>query len=1211
MMRRLLKALIVLPLLLAGLIGAQLGFAPAQTAEALTIPRPGPISILYVPGLQWSDITEKETPTLYRLVGSSGVGNISAPNRDVTSSVLGELHPDAYAIQNGLSPAEYDAEVTAWMQQADFEVLVITSAPAFAPDTDSDGGGGSNDNGGGDMGQLAPVIILGSGFDGYLSSDTTHRTRFIIDTDLSLLYRHIDKEPSSPEYSKASIVNIPTSAAADTRLRILDHEQTTTRVIKETKPSAMIAFLVFAFFAFGLSLVLLILGRRDKPGSRRPLIRLTRILWVIVLAFPPATFIMFFTLPQDPTPLIAVVSCGAWTAIIAFLALLIGQKTKWVNALIALFTLVIVVVLAGPLFGGALDTPGYFTYDITNATRYYGMGNEQGALLFGSWLTLSGLLINRFPKARFIPAFRRWGYALGSVLLLFFATSPWFGASFGPLVWGTFGCFVTWWLFNGRRIRWWGILIAAAFSFALAIGVLYLDVTFNKLSHMSWVIPSMQQGIDVLFRDIALRVWKISTNTIKSYVPVVAVAFLALFVAFLFVLRVFKPGSYREFWQRNAAFRAVYSVCFVIAVVTFFLEDSGIFTPAVLLIYPVSCFVWLVCDLHSWHLRVLEESTEPLTMGELQRQAIAEETDGRGEKDGESDEGEETGEGTLVASAAAPVVAPASVAAPATATASAAASAAAPVVAPATHPTIGRSAATMSVATTISRITGFLRTWAMAFALGNTMLTSAYSIANNVPNLIYELVAGGVLISAFLPIYLAQLEKHGKQGASHYASNLMSIAVVLLGLAALLASLFAPQVIFTQTFLTQGIDARTAVFFFRFFTVQIVFYGVGAIISGLLNAHRSFLWPALGPIFNNIVVIAALFAYPFIARVNPLAALVVLAIGTSIGVFAMFIVQIPALIKLKIPLRFHIDFSDPALKETLKLALPASCFIITQVVVISIQNAVALNVTAQGPATLQFAWLWFQLPYGIIGVALSTALLTEMSAASAAGDWASFKAQVKLGVRTTFFLIIPLAAIIFTLSNQLAGLYHAGAFSYGDVLMVARTLGVWCLALPFYAVYMLIFRVFSSLRDLSRFIVIDICGRTLQVIGYFVLTRGIGGWAGLGLLGIPTADLITYVLLTCACLILLRRRIGSWGLTGAFIDCLKILAATVLAILVPLLVTVGDYDQTIAISLAVIVACTLTTLAIFYAVCRVLRVPEVEMVNSLGVRLRARFKKGS
>ena len=175
---------------------------------------------------------------------------------------------------------------------------------------------------------------------------------------------------------------------------------------------------------------------------------------------------------------------------------------------------------------------------------------------------------------------------------------------------------------------------------------------------------------------------------------------------------------------------------------------------------------------------------------------------------------------------------------------------------------VARSTALMTVATLGSRATGLIRTWAMAFALGNGLVTSAYQVANNMPNVIYELVAGGLLAAAFLPVYLSQKENLGEEGGNRFANNLLNLAIVVLGILSILATVFAPQVIATQTFtVSETADVTVyAVQFFRIFALQIVFYGIGGILTGLLNANRVYFLPSIAPALNNIIVIIAMFA---------------------------------------------------------------------------------------------------------------------------------------------------------------------------------------------------------------------------------------------------------------------------------------------------------------------------------------------------------------
>ncbi|NTU89967.1 MAG: murein biosynthesis integral membrane protein MurJ [Actinobacteria bacterium] len=440
-----------------------------------------------------------------------------------------------------------------------------------------------------------------------------------------------------------------------------------------------------------------------------------------------------------------------------------------------------------------------------------------------------------------------------------------------------------------------------------------------------------------------------------------------------------------------------------------------------------------------------------------------------------------------------------------------------------------RSTAIMSVATLSSRITGFLRTWACAFALGNTLLTSSYQIANSVPNMLFELVAGGILSTAFLPVFLAQRDAHGKEAASSFASNIFNICLVALGIIALLATVFAPQVIATQTFMTGGEDAELATFFFRIFAIQIVFYGAGAIISGLLNANRKFLWPAFGPLFNNVVVIITMFGFVPIAAVNPDLAKIWLATGTTLGVVAMFAVQIPSLAKEGLHYVPKIDFRDPGLRETARLAVPAIIFTAINLVCVSVRNAFALGVSPSGPASLSYAWLWFQLPYGVLAVALSTAMFTEMSENAAKKNMDAFKSNARDGLRGTFFLIIPMAVMLITLSSMLVTLYHAGQFTENDIAVVSGVLRWWAICLPFYAGYMYLYFAFSSLRDLMTVTKVNLCISLVQIALYALLTLGFGNWSGLGLIGIPISDIVFFSLMFIALFFVLRKRIGSFG----------------------------------------------------------------------------------
>ncbi len=157
-------------------------------------------------------------------------------------------------------------------------------------------------------------------------------------------------------------------------------------------------------------------------------------------------------------------------------------------------------------------------------------------------------------------------------------------------------------------------------------------------------------------------------------------------------------------------------------------------------------------------------------------------------------------------------------------------------------PQVARSAGIISICVALSRITGFIRTWSMAFALGATFLSSSYQVANNLPNQLYELVMGGMLVTAFLPVYISIKKKAGKEAGSAYASNLFTIVILFLGVCTALCLAFPEAIVYTQSFMTDQAEMGTAVLLFQFFAIQTVFYGASTIFSGLLNANREYLW---------------------------------------------------------------------------------------------------------------------------------------------------------------------------------------------------------------------------------------------------------------------------------------------------------------------------------------------------------------------------------
>ena len=517
-------------------------------------------------------------------------------------------------------------------------------------------------------------------------------------------------------------------------------------------------------------------------------------------------------------------------------------------------------------------------------------------------------------------------------------------------------------------------------------------------------------------------------------------------------------------------------------------------------------------------------------------------------------------------------------------------------------PSVARSTALMSIATLGSRATGLVRTWAMAFAIGNSFLTSSYQIANNMPNTIYELVVGGILGAAFIPIFLLQKEQRGEEESNRFACNVLNLFIVVLGILTILAIVFARQVIWTQTF-AEGSSEEVisySVKFFQIFAIQIMFYGLGGVITGMLNANRVYFLPSLAPALNNVIVIISFFVYIPLSYLNPDLAIIVLAVGTSLGVVAQFAIQIPALVKGGFKYSWFIDLHDPALREAVKIAIPTFIYIVGTMVSFSCRNAFSLQAADNGPSTLIYAWTWYQLPHGVVAVSLSRALFTEMSADAAKGDVAALREHVVSGISGTLLLIIPLAFLMGALSTPLMQLFRAGAFSAQDVITVAQVLSIWAISLPFYSVSMFMYNVFASVRKFHVFAIISCALAVVQIAMYAVLCNP----SSLGLYGVPIADLVYYGAICIISVIASLKHIGSVPLGKILWLALRTVVAGAIGAVVAIAVqsVLPSLGDGIVSGLVQLATCGIIGLVVSFALCVLFRIPEASLVTRVITR---------
>lgn len=514
------------------------------------------------------------------------------------------------------------------------------------------------------------------------------------------------------------------------------------------------------------------------------------------------------------------------------------------------------------------------------------------------------------------------------------------------------------------------------------------------------------------------------------------------------------------------------------------------------------------------------------------------------------------------------------------------------------YSTVGRSAGLMTVLTIVSRVTGFIRTWAMAAAIGMSLLSSSYQVANNLPNMLYELVMGGMLVTAFLPVYMGVRREQGREASNEYVGNLLGILLLLLGGISLLGTVFAPGFIWTQSFLSgDGGSMDTAAFMFRFFAIQILFYGLGSVFSGVLNAHRDYFWSTFAPVLNNVIVIASFMGFaPVSAQFGEQAGIILIAVGTTLGVFVQMACQIPALGKHGVHPHIHIDFKDPALRQTIALGIPTLLATVCMFVSTSITNAAALVVQPEtGPSVIAYARLWYTLPYALIAASLSTALYTELSHDAQEKDYDSVRTGISRGVAQMFFFLIPFAMYLIVFARPLNMIYCAGKFDESGVALVSEFLIYLALSLPLYGVVVLMQKSFSALLDMkpySRYCLYSAIGQAGSVLLFGVVL-------GYGMPAIALSYVVDYVVLVGCSLWWLRRRLHGLQvksiLHGGFFGLLfgGLGAAAGAGVMWALEHFVGALGSSILITLGYVCVAGVVSLAVTFGLAFVFKMPEV------------------
>jgi putative peptidoglycan lipid II flippase len=465
----------------------------------------------------------------------------------------------------------------------------------------------------------------------------------------------------------------------------------------------------------------------------------------------------------------------------------------------------------------------------------------------------------------------------------------------------------------------------------------------------------------------------------------------------------------------------------------------------------------------------------------------------------------------------------------------------------------------MAAGTTISRLTGLFRVVALAYFLGSTHLADAYNLANTTPNMLYDIVLGGVLAATFIPVFVDRLATRDEHEAWRAISAVISIAAVVLVAMTVVFWALAPQVIDAYTALdhvTRGTVGRLAAekavasTLLRWFVPQVALYGFIALVSALLNTRRRFAAPMWVPIANNLVVIGVLLWFHTIVPKAPSLAtahahpdqLVLLGIGTTAGVALQALMLLPSLRGVGLGrLRWLWDPRHEAVRTVMRLGGWTFGFVVANQVALYVVLALAVTAPGADPvSSYTYAYTFMQMPYAVVAVSIMSAVTPDLSERWATGDLAGFRRRLTAGLRATLAVILPAAVGLLILAKPAAALLlgHGGT-TIRSADGTGTALAMFALGLPGFCAYLYIVRVLQSMQRTKVAFWLYVVENGINIVLAVALVRP------LGVRGLALSLSVGYTVGALMGVVVLRRWLGALGTPGAWAPMRRVAGASI------------------------------------------------------------------
>lgn len=448
----------------------------------------------------------------------------------------------------------------------------------------------------------------------------------------------------------------------------------------------------------------------------------------------------------------------------------------------------------------------------------------------------------------------------------------------------------------------------------------------------------------------------------------------------------------------------------------------------------------------------------------------------------------------------------------------------------------------MGVGTALSRITGVARIFALAVALGGGSVGAVYNLANTTPNIVHDLVLGGVLAATFVPVFTDRLTTRRPEEAWRAISAVITVSAVFLLVVTVLFWFLAPDIVSIYTIANHspGVHAQqqVATSLLRWFVPQLTFYGLLSLCTALMNTRGSFLAPMFVAIANNVVVVVvmlwfhAIVPHPSLASIaDHRSQLLLLGLGTTLGVAVQAALVIPAFLRTDLHLRFHWEPGHEAVRTVLRLAGWTFGLVVANQLALVVVLALADGEAFPGSvAAYTYAYTFFQLPFGVVAVSIMSAVTPGLAARWAVGDVDGFRRRLVSGLTRMLAIVVPATIGMLVLSHPGIDLILAhGDESAIDAHTTGATLALFTLGLPGFCVFLYLARALQAMQDTRTAFFLYVVENGTNIVVALALS------GPLGVRGLALSVAIAYTVAAVAAVVVVGRRVGRLGgpsLTG-------------------------------------------------------------------------------